>query len=238
MIRLKSILGILLVLMMCSVPAARAQQPPQDPPAQQGQQAQSGQQAQPADDYPEEEEDATSEGPAVTFGLKAGLNFVNLRSDDPAKQKMVPVGGVFVGVQGDGRIGFGIEVLYTMKGYKTDARTVDLDYLQLPVLVSYSLPNVGKIRPYISTGPAGSLRIRSAWGSAKESTQSTFESKLQRFELSWVASAGVDVPMLGGGARLEARYEYGLTPVFTGTSDYGNKSDKFKTLTVFLGYRF
>lgn len=237
MIRLKSILGILLVLLMGSAPAILAQESTQNPPAQQGQQAQSGQQAQPGDEFQEEEE-AVTEGPAVKFGLKAGLNFVNLRSTDPTTQKMVPVGGLFIGVQGDGHIGFGLEFLYTMKGYKTGERTIDLDYIQMPLLVSYALPKIGKVAPYLSTGPAGSLRIRSMWGTAKASTQDAFAGKLRRLELSWTASAGLEFPMLGGGIVLEARYDYGLTSIFTGTSTYGNKNDKFKTATVFIGYRF
>lgn len=207
MIKPKTIVCLLFVLIVSSVQALEAQSPAGEP--------------------------------AEYFGVKGGLNAAWLRNDDPGMdERLAPAGGIFASLQSGGLIGFQVEALYTAAGYVSDARMVELDYIQVPLLLTLKLPGFGPVRPFLMTGPAGAVRVRTMYGTAKESKQESFRNDVRRWDVAWVASVALDFSLPRGGLIVEGRYSLGLMPVFVDGSSYASGSDKNRAYVGLVGYRF
>lgn len=177
--------------------------------------------------------------PAEYYGAKAGMNAAWLRNDDTSMdERFAPLGGFFVSMQSGGLVGFQVETLFSGKGYRSDGRTVELWYVEVPVLLTLKLPGLGPVRPYILAGPSPAVRVRTMYGTAKETTQERFGNDVRRWDVGLVGGLALDVSLPRGGLILEGRYSAGLLPVFVADSPYAGGSDRNRGFSGLLGYRF
>lgn len=104
----------------------------------------------------------------ITKGIKGGLNFATLGgSDIPAGVPMKYITQFSAGMFFSFSLPLGLsaqpEVLYTVKGFKAGddpvTWTQKLQYLEVPILVKYSLPTFGIVKPNVFVGPSFALRL-------------------------------------------------------------------------------
>jgi hypothetical protein len=176
--------------------------------------------------------------PSVSAGIKGGVSFTQLHTNGTtAANRTAPDIGFFINKHIFKGVGLQIEGLYVSRGYLTSLRTVKMDYLQVPLLATLSLPKIGIVRPILATGPEGSLLIRSRFGETEESKQTTFKNDVKTLEFGWVSSLGLELVFPQGGLLIEGRYTQGLTPAFN-SSTYLDKNVKHRTIGLYFGYRF
>lgn len=95
-------------------------------------------------------------------------------------------------------------------------RTLDLTYLEAPLVLSASLgvPG-GSLVPHVHVGIAPSVRILGRYRSgAPDGIPPADPDDARRFDVSWIAGAGVDLRTRRARMRLDLRYEQGLANVF------------------------
>ncbi|HEX5480535.1 MAG TPA: porin family protein [Dehalococcoidia bacterium] len=104
-----------------------------------------------------------------TFGIMVGGNFAKLSGDDAGDvdRRTGFMGGVYADLPvGTSGVSIQPRVLYSMDGAKlnnldgngTDA-TLKTNYIRVPVMVRYTIPTSGAVRPFFSLGPSFGLQI-------------------------------------------------------------------------------
>jgi len=183
--------------------------------------------------------------PYLRFGLKGGL----------------AIAGLYGGSSGDwdGRTGFSFglflrwwisesfviqpELLYTTKGaeYSEDyfgsplKITMEMDYLEIPVLVKYYFPVDWKLKPHVFGGPSLGFKISDKLKATYEGETTTIpdsEADLNDYEAGLVFGCGLDYPIGSGSVNLDIRY----SPSITGAFKSGDEKNSVWAFT--LGYIF
>lgn len=162
------------------------------------------------------------------YGVEAGVNLANVNGSDIDSDIRA---GLFFGfyyrfMLASGPFHVQPELLYSQKGYKFNDFTIALDYINLNILLSYYLANMGPVKPFIKGGPYLAYNI-----SAKEKFEGE-ENDIDDFVKS--TDAGV---MLRAGvqtARIEAglRLAQGITTVF----DNEISDEKNFLIGFFIGF--
>jgi len=115
-------------------------------------------------------------GTKIELGPKLGLNFATMTGEEfePSSPNAstsfnyIPGGivGGFVTIRWDGRWAIQPEVLFSQKGTEwedvtvrndtTSTRTtqIEVDYVEIPVLVKFTIPRTGRFEPFFYAGPA------------------------------------------------------------------------------------
>jgi len=183
--------------------------------------------------------------PYLQYGLKGGLT----------------IAGLYGGSSGswDGRTGFGFgfllrwwisdsfviqpELLYNMKGaqYSEDYLgsplkiTMEMDYLELPILLKYYFPVDWELKPHIFAGPSLGFKINDDLKATYEGESVSIPdsvSDLKSYEAGLVFGFGLDYPLGPGEVNLDIRYSPSVTAVF-------NSGDEKNSIWSFtLGYVF
>ncbi len=168
----------------------------------------------------------------VGFGVTGGVNFATVGGADvPSSAK--PVTGFAAGIYADISIPmlFSIQpqVLYSRKGFKDQevlnilgtpynvTATGKIDYIEIPVLIKYTLP-VPVVNPALFAGPSVGILMSAkvnadvaGIGSQEVDIKSTTTNT--DFGLVFGASANIAI------ITVSARYTMGLTTLDKGTSD-------------------
>lgn len=158
-------------------------------------------------------------------GLKLGFNFANVsveNFDGTKTNTGFSFGGFFNYSMGN--ILLQPEILFSQKGYEFNTTTVNITYLEIPVLAKISLP-FSRFNPSLLIGPA--LGIKLSATSERNGQSSDFEG-LKSTDLGIIF--GIDgklgnLPML-----LDIRYNLGLTSIADGGSL------KNRVFSIMLGY--
>jgi hypothetical protein len=193
------------------------------------------------------------EGRAITFGVKGGLNFANIKASpvtpDLPQFKTLPgfMGGVFVCFD-VGPLAIQPELLYARRGTKVDL-TIDsspytaeyrLDYFEGLLLLQWKILPAGPLKPVIFAGPSyGSLSkakavLFDASGSYVDSVD--IKDMFKSGELAAVFGAGVELKLPFLKLFLEGRYHLGLFNI--AASGFEGDSIKNKGLTMMMGVAF
>lgn len=147
----------------------------------------------------------------IQFGVKAGANFATITSSDGAKSLVSFNGGALVKIPLADALSLQPEVVYSGQGAKFDGGSDHLNYLNIPILPTYTLP----VGVFFQTGPQIGFLL-----SAKEkvSGQSDVDikSQLKSTDFSWAFGAGYLVTSANIGFNV--RYNLGLTKLADGTS--------------------
>ena len=145
------------------------------------------------------------------FGLKAGVNFTNLKQD-PEEDLQTKTGfhiGGLAHIHISDRFAVQPEVMYSTQGTKLDNFTAKRDYINVPVLAQFMFGEGFRLQ----TGPQAGFLI-----SAKNKTDDTetdVNDVLETFDFSWVVGASYLFP---AGIGIDARYNHGITDTYENTS--------------------
>ena len=160
------------------------------------------------------------ESESPRFGLKGGVNFSNLYTNDESQAKMLT--GFNAGVYGKlsvtRHIAVQPELYFTVKGAEVTYNTLfvdgtarfNLNYLELPLLLVVNVTDHFSFH----VGPYGSYLINGSVKNISNINLFNFEQNIDsndynRFDAGLMAGAGIDLGFLSLGAR----YSYGLTNI-------------------------
>lgn len=182
----------------------------------------------------------------VGFGIKAGMNIANMRSDRSALSfaRLRFCGGGFLAV-GLGDI-FVIqpEALYTQKGvrwhviswtFESLQETYELDYIEIPLLVKLVLPIKGGIKPNLFCGPYFAINVNAKYGYVTPiaSEELDYDEYVKDIDYGIVFGGGVDFALKKGKIVFDGRYTSGWITTMEDGPDQRNK-----VLSLMLGYAF
>ncbi len=171
-------------------------------------------------------------GSSLSIGVKGGLALGTIETDDELnlEHRRGITAGLSLMKDLSSSVGLGAEVLWTQRGTREVGTgvTMELDYLDVPVLVRVGSSSGNGTRFHVFTGPQAGLRLRARLEGGP--TARDLKNEIHPFELAWTAGAGVEVR----GVTLDARYTLGLTNV-----DDSSAFDEFtnRTISVMIGYR-
>jgi hypothetical protein len=168
---------------------------------------------------------------------KFGLNFATLSGDSDAGIIVGGIAGGALTVQLSENLAFRTELLFSMKGSDwerdwvegdttgTISQWVRINYVELPVLVEYSLPKYGRLRPYLYAGPAfaynvvSEAKVKNVAHSQGQKVMheskyynSVYNVKSTQFEI--VLGGGFDISLGAKSLAIEGRYTLGLGKAF------------------------
>lgn len=184
-----------------------------------------------------------------TFGIKAGVNLAQLRTNDfpsgsapDVSRKTSANGGIFMNAP-LGTSGFSVqpELLYSRQGSKMKQTTTvgtitqttsydqDLNYINLPIMLQWK--STGGV--YVETGPQPGLLINAQQDGPGE-TKADNKSSFDKFDLSWGAGLGF---VSKAGLGIGARYVYGLTNTIedNGGNNSSNSGPELKNSVIQIG---
>jgi len=181
----------------------------------------------------------------ISKGIKGGLNFATFGGSDAPSQAMTNTGlaaGVFAEINLPGPISIQPEVLYSVKGYKSDVpgiatNTGTYSYIDIPVLLKFYFP-LPVLKPFVFAGPSFGLLM-----SAKEKTDNTLLGTSREVDVK-DNTTGTDIGLvIGVGAKLslvaldltvDARYDIGLSTL----DKSGNTKIYNRVIAVYVGVEF
>jgi hypothetical protein len=182
---------------------------------------------------------------AVDFGFKAGINWATIPEytgplgglDSGSTSSLT--GGPFLVFHLAGVLSLQPEVLFVKKGTVLDAAnpdleletTLELEYLEFPILARMASKQPGRTSFYALAGPSFGYGFRASERIETLGQESEREvDTIERFEMSLVLGGGVRV----GWLLAEGRYTQGLTTID------GERGTSFKNrcLAVLLGFQF
>ncbi len=167
--------------------------------------------------------------PDVRVGLKAGLALAGLYGGSAGNWdgRTGFTGGVFLRWIVNESFTIQPELLYTMKGAEYSENyqgstldiTLEMNYLEIPILAKYAFPLEWKVKPHLFAGPSIGIKIGDNL-EARYKGQSTAipdsVADLNSFEFGFVVGGGVDIPLGSGLINLDIRYCPSLTSAFSG----------------------
>ncbi|MCK4321302.1 PorT family protein [candidate division WOR-3 bacterium] len=173
----------------------------------------------------------------LTFGVKGGINYNKFfgENSEGSEWKLGFAAGAVAAFDVTDMLIIQPEVLYSMKGSGIEGvdASWDLTYIEIPVLLKYSIPMDGMIAPNLFIGPSLGILISSEVTLADVTVDAKDETKSIDFGV--VFGAGVDFDLGTGKVTIDGRYTYG----FTSIDDTGLDADiKNGGLSVFVGYLF
>ncbi len=163
----------------------------------------------------------------MVFGVKGGVSISQVQADlFDTDNRTGFVGGVYGAIDLTPMIGIQPELLYVRKGAKlfeysgdvvgipvSESVSLDVDYLEVPVLLRVSLPVAEPVGVRLLAGPVASLKV-----DEKLSTSGLFGYSLDSDQIKTAdigIAAGAAVALRSGNMRIvgEGRYTFGLTNV-------------------------
>jgi hypothetical protein len=170
----------------------------------------------------------------ISFGVKGGINYTTLSGEDVTEGlgwKLGFGGGAVAAVNVMDMFVLQPEVLYTMKGAedKDADYSADLTYVEIPVLLKYSVPMAGMISPNFFVGPSLGILM------SAEVADIDVKDETKTMDFGVVVGAGVDFDLGTGKVTLDGRYTLGLMSI----DDSGDEEDwKNGAISVMVGYMF
>jgi len=176
-------------------------------------------------------------------GVKVGVNFARLNSDDELVDQLDTRTGLIAG----GFVELGIndmfsiqpEVLYSQKGGKGGVTevglaydaTLKLDYVEIPILAKFNFGTTGGVRPFVFTGPVPAFNIRARFKQELAGTEleEDIDEDVKGGDFGWVFGGGVRVR----GFSVDARYTFGFVAINEDETEEDVKNQVFSILVGF-----
>jgi hypothetical protein len=172
----------------------------------------------------------------VTIGLKAGLNYSELKIEDdslPLKPILDPVGGVYVARNLSPNLGIQVEALLGRKGAQDDDDPAEgryrFTYIDVPLTVSLGSGPGRRAQFRVFTGPQASFLLGADEVNFRLDVSRDISDEVKTVDFGWTVGAGVSMQRLS----LDARYTHGLININTA----GGSWVKQRTATVLMGFR-
>ncbi|MBW2961171.1 porin family protein [Mesonia aestuariivivens] len=163
-----------------------------------------------------------SQAQEFDLGVKAGVNFSQLRDAGDVDNRTGVLAGAFVGVKFN-KWAIQPEILYSQQGGDSDFGDYHVDYVNIPVMFKYYL-----------IGDFLNLQVGPQFGFVANDDFPEFNAigdqvESKDFDMSAAVGAGLDLPF---GLRVDARYNFGFTDVVE------NADAKNGVFSLALGYSF
>lgn len=175
----------------------------------------------------------------IKFGFKGGVNIANVTGGDSGgyESKSGIMGGLFASLSLGSGLSLQPELLYVQKGAKRTAEdsassgtlTLQMNYIEIPVLIKYGFKSGGAVTPCLFAGPAFGFNK-----SSKTEVEGTLmgipaSGDVDNYnevssDLSFVLGGGVDFSLGTAKLTLELRYTSG-TKVLWEDVDIDNLPD-------------
>jgi hypothetical protein len=181
----------------------------------------------------------------VAYGVKGGLNLATVSFDPELPLdyglRLGIVAGAFVSLPLGSRLAVQPEALFSQKGAAVDDNGVDatlrLDYVEIPVLLKYSLSAArtpGGTSVFVFGGPAVAFKIRAEASATfgEETIDDDIDEDIEDMDLGIAFGAGVAF----GRVMIDGRYTLGLSNISTDEEEGGKARNR--TLSVLAGFRF
>ena len=190
------------------------------------------------------------------FGLKAGLNMANLTGADVIKDNSKSLLGLCAG----GFISYSFapwfslqpEVLFSQKGMAYEASvgtisyksTYNLNYIEIPMLIKFSIQTGSVFIPVLYIGPAISIKAGASYyqeqtisGETESDTQDISE-YINSMDFNLVSGAGFEIKAGPGAITFEARFDMGFTTIWNIEGLPEQPDVKTSVITILAGYSF
>jgi len=155
----------------------------------------------------------------AALGLEAGANFSNISGSDSGNfidSRIGFAGGGFLNLGLTPGIAFQPEVLYTQKGGARGTTIYEVDYIEVPLLLEFSL-GTPEVNPGILLGPSFSANV-----------VQTLLDNVNSSEVGIIGGTQVEIKNL----FISGRYELGLTNITS------NRNIQNGTFTFLVGISF
>ena len=163
----------------------------------------------------------------IQFGIKAGANFATVSNFEGSKTMVNFNGGALVKIPLADALSLQPEVVYSGQGAKFDGGKLALTYINIPVLVKYSLP----VGVFFETGPQLGLRM-SAKLKVDGQDDQDFKDATKSTDFSWAFGAGYMIPDINLG--VDVRYNLGLASINKESGDGSSKNGVFQVGVFYL----
>lgn len=171
-------------------------------------------------------------GRSISFGIKAGANFSNLKfksegEDDEMERKTGIHAGAFVNIPVGLMFSVNPELVYSQEGAKDEDEgfevKINLDYINLPVLLQYNNESgfFAETGPQIGFLMSAKTKIEFEGDEEEEDVKEEFE----KTNLSWAIGAGY---RHASGIGFNTRYNLGLSNI----AKNGDEGETLKTNTI------
>ena len=195
----------------------------------------------------------------ITFGLIGGLSSATLRVDEDGGDESDTdrrngfAGGAFLTFGLAPQLGLRTELLYAMKGAKLSGQdgggdedesgSVQLDYVELPILLQFQPAVAGGVRPRLYAGPALALKARCKLelGSGEfqvssdcEALDGDEENLIKDFDVGAMVGGELAFGTVGPTVAIGVRYTHGLANV----SDVSGTTLRNRALGVYGSIEF
>ncbi len=164
----------------------------------------------------------------VALGLKGGLSLSHVNADLFSTENRTGfVGGAYAAFNLGPAIGVQPELLFVRKGAKLFSQnvsvggvdlgdvhtTLDVDYVEIPVLLRLSLPTPGPVSVRLLAGPVADIKVSEKLSLGGLVSYSLSSNQVKNADYG--IAAGGAVAVQSGGVRVvgEGRYTYGLTNI-------------------------
>ena len=169
------------------------------------------------------------------FGIVGGIVLADVGGDDlpSTSHKAGFVGGITAAMPIGSGFSFQPELVYAMKGTKTDSGGIDfsvkLNYLELPLLVRYDVPVTGSTRPFLLAGPALAVQTSCKFAASEQGATVSVgcddalnsggpqNIQSQTFDFGAMFGGGLAFDVSGRAMTIGVRYNLGLTKAFSNT---------------------
>lgn len=174
----------------------------------------------------------------LTFGFMGGLNLSNFTGDavEDNKMKLCLGGGIFMNLPMNDLISLQPELLYMNKGAKMDVADdvgIRMSYIDIPVLVKFTVQTGGAFAPSFFAGPY--LGFNMSAESYYEDEVYDIEDQVKSTDVGLVFGGGFDYATCKGKLIFDARYAFGLSTI----DDTEDEDDVKNTGVIFMvGYGF
>jgi outer membrane immunogenic protein len=185
--------------------------------------------------------DADAQG--LEYGVKGGVTLADLQAGGDAEAGSFDfrvgfaVGG-FVALPLGGRLEFQPEALYVQKGAKSDelggTSTEKLDYLDVPLLVSYRIKGSRERNIAVFGGPSVGVRLRAR--SNASFSGGSFEEDVSDQVKSTEFAAVAGLAYHRGRLVVDGRYSWGFTDIDKETGD--GVEIRNRVILFLAGWRF
>jgi len=190
----------------------------------------------------------------ISFGLKGGLAIANASGDfidamaeemeAEVGSKMGFLGGIFADIGLSENFGIQPEILYISKGIKATGEedeeeftsTVNLTYLEIPLLLKLKIPASPQLRFQILAGPAIGMNLGAKVAidvEGEDIPDEDIKDDIKYMDMGVSFGAGVGIGMGSGILTLDGRYTMGLMSIADDEDDAKNNY-----ISIMAGYAF
>lgn len=161
----------------------------------------------------------------IQFGFKAGANFATITSSTGGSTLINFNAGALVKVPLTDALSLQPEAVYSGQGIKGSGGKLHLNYINIPVLLTYTLPQ----GLFFQTGPQLGI-LMSAKAKGDDGSSEDVKDAFSSTDFTWVFGTGVLIPKSNFG--FNARYNLGISSL--GKDGGTSKNSVFQVGIFFL----